>query len=97
MNEGTIFGWMVGRASGTTLHFVMMVFKEVLMNIKICDVCMNEIRKNSYTLALIKESSIFHDEHDDFDICESCRDRMVNLYTKNREKIGHSFVMKIDQ
>lgn len=67
------------------------------MNIKICDVCMNEIQNNSYTLALVKNLSIFHDEHDDFDICEPCRDRMVNLYTKNREKIGRSFVMKIDQ
>jgi len=88
---------MVWRVSGTALHFVIMVFKEVLMNIKICDVCMNKIRKNSYTLSLIKESSIFHDEHDDFDICESCRDRMVNLYTKNKEAIRRSFVMKTDQ
>ena len=88
---------MVWRVSGTALRFVIMVLKEVLMNIKICDVCMNEIRKNSYTLALIKDSSIFHDEHDNFDVCESCRDRMVNLYTKNKEKIGRSFVMKTDQ
>ena len=88
---------MVWRVSGTALRFVIMVLKEVLMNIKICDVCMNEIRKNSYTLALIKDLSIFHDEHDNFDVCESCRDRMVNLYTKNKEKIGRSFVMKTDQ
>lgn len=64
------------------------------MNVKICDVCMNEIRKNSYTLALTKELSIFHDERDNFDICEPCRNRMVDLYTKNREKIGRSFKMK---
>lgn len=58
---------------------------------------MNEIRKNSYKLALTKELSIFHDEHDDFDICESCRDRMVNLYKNNREKIGRSFKINVDQ
>lgn len=67
------------------------------MNVKICDVCMNKIKKNSYTLSLIKDLSIFHDEHDTFDICEPCRDRMVNLYTTNREKIKHSFTMKTDQ
>lgn len=97
MNEGTIFGWVVWRVSGTALHFAIMVFKEVLMNITICDMCMNEIRKNPYTLAIMKDFSIFHDERDTFNICEPCRDRMVNLYTKNREKIGRSFTMKTDQ
>ena len=87
---------MVWRVSGTALHFVIRVFKEVSMNVKICDMCMNEIRKNSYTLALIKDLSIFHDERDTFDICEPCRDRMVNLYKKNREKIGRSFKINAD-
>ena len=96
MNEGTIFGWMVWRVSGTALHFVIVMFKEALMDIKICDVCMNKIRNNSYTLAITKNLAIF-DEHDVFDVCESCRDRMVKLYTKNKEKIGRSFVMKTDQ
>lgn len=77
--------------------FVIVMFKEALMDIKICDVCMNQIRKNSYTLALTKDLSIYHDEHDVFDVCESCRNRMVKLYTKNKEKIGRSFVKKTDQ
>lgn len=66
------------------------------MNIKICDACMNEIRKNSYTLTITKNLAIF-DEHDTFDVCESCRDRMVKLYTKNKEKINRALVMKTDQ
>ena len=67
------------------------------MNIIICDMCMNEIRKNPYTLAIMKDFSIFHDEHDNFNICEPCRNRMVDLYTKNREKISRSFTIKTDQ